>query len=129
MGFADSHRTESKQYHSLKPLEIVLARNEDPGPAKSRILLEFGEDTDVSHEGSCHEMCHTLACGYTESLFAHHWLEAAHHYLLGGGVEGGWWCNMLLFTVNEGETKLLGDIYHMAVKEFSSVSWFTQQAS
>lgn len=129
MGFADSHRTESKLYHSLKPLEIVLARNEDPGPAKSRILLEFGEDTDVSHEGSCHEMCHTLACGYTESLFAHHWLEAAHHYLLGGGVEGDWWCTMLLFTVNEGETKLLGDIYHMAVKEFSSVSWVTQQAS
>lgn len=129
MGFADSHRTESKQYHSLKPLEIVLARNEDPGPAKSRILLEFGEDTDVSHEGSCHEMRHTLACGYTESLFAHHWLEAVHHYLLGGGVEGDWWCNMLLFTVNEGETKLLGDIYHMAVKEFSSVSWVTQQAS
>lgn len=128
MGFADSH-TESKQHCSLKPPEIVLARNEDPGPAKSRILLEFGKDTDVSHEGSCHEMCHTLACRYTESLFARHWLEAAHHYLLGGGVEGGWWCKMLLFTVNEGETKLLGNIYHMAMKEFSSVSWVTQQAS
>lgn len=78
-----------KQHRSLKPLEIVLARNEDPEPAKSQILLEFGKDANVPREGSCHGMYHTLACRYTESLSARHWPEAAHHYLLGGGVEGG----------------------------------------
>lgn len=129
MGLAESHRTEIKQHRSQKPLKIFLARNEDPGPAKSRILLEFGKDAAVPREGSCHGMYHTLACRYTESPSARHWPEAARHYLLGGGVEGGWWCKMLPFTVNEGETKLLGNIYHMAMTEFSSVSWITQQAS
>lgn len=47
MGFEDSHRAGrvTGTMCSLHLFEIVLARSEDPGPARRQILLEFGKGT------------------------------------------------------------------------------------